>query len=421
MGLIDWLRPTKSKAASGAVNVHALGGESFADLKDPRLAEFLRAGWRTSSGLAVTCDLAMRNTTVFRCTSLISSAIGMLPLHLLKGGGDFDSDKAQEHPLYEILYSQPNSYQTAYDFRSHMQLMALLHGNAYAMVIRSTGRVIGLVPLDPSQVTVELTSDFKVRYKFKHPNRGERDLDPADVFHLRGLSMDGLRGVSLVHQAAEAIGLARRIEEAAGRLFANGMLVGGAITHPQTLGPDAYKNLVASLENRYSGTENAHKWMVLEEGMKAEKFANTAQESQQIETRKLQIEEIGRIFGVPRPLLGVDDTSWGTGIEQLGIGFVRYGLNQWFTAWEQAIAKTLLTRDERKKFSAKFNEGALLRGSLKDQADFFAKALGSGGHSPWMHVEEVRALMNLKQRDDLAPAPGAAATPPAEGQTNVAA
>ncbi|WP_075216087.1 phage portal protein [Mongoliimonas terrestris] len=379
-------------------------GESFDSLRDPRLVEFLRGGGQTASGTIVNPRLALKNTTVYRCVSLISYAIGMLPLHLLRGD-DFDSDKAADHPLYDVLYSEPNNWQTAFDFRSHMQLNALLYGNAFALVIRSRGRVIRLVPICPDRVEpVQDDVTWAVRYRID----GGRLIEPEDMFHLRALSLDGISGMSLVRQAAEAIGLALSTEEAASRLFRNGMLVGGAITHPKNLGDAAYRNLRDSLEARYAGAENAHRWLILEEGMEPKQFAGTAEDNQHLEMRKHQIEEIARTFGVPRPLLGVDDTSWGTGIEQLGIGFVRYGLSNWFTAWEQAIRRTLLVGDEKKTFKPKFNEGALLRGSLKDQADFFAKALGSGGHQPWMHVDEVRSLMNLKARDDLSPPAGQA-------------
>jgi HK97 family phage portal protein len=377
----------------------------FHSLHDPYLLDFLRTGAATSSGAVVTPTAALRNTTVFRCCSLISYAIGMLPLHLLRGD-DFDSDKDTDHPLYEVLYAEPNGWQTAFDFRSHMQLRALTDGDAYARVIRSRGQIRALIPI-PEQVEPDLDEAWRLSYKVKG---SDRRLSPEDVLHVRGLSFNGLTGMSLVRQAAEAIGLAQRTEEAAARLFRNGMLVGGAITHPQRLGPEALANLRDSLEARYAGVENAHRWLVFEEGMKPEKFGDSAADNQHLETRKHQIEEIGRIFGVPRPLLGVDDTSWGSGIEQLGIGFVRYGLNQWFTAWEQAIRRTLLTRDEKRTHKAKFNEGALLRGSMKDQAEFFAKALGSGGHQPWMHVDEVRGLSNLRRRDDLPPPAGQ--TPP---------
>lgn len=397
--------PIISPPASMRPQALGSGAEYFENWKDPRLQVFFESQGRTNSGVHVTNKTALRNTSVFRCVSLISYAIGMLPLHLLRGD-DFESDKATEHSLYPVLYSEPNEWQSAFDFRSHMQLWALTEGDAYARIVRSGTRIKALVPMNDYQVTPEQNRDWTVSYKAKTPGGGQVTLSPSEVFHLRGLSMDGIRGLSLVKQASEAIGLAMTTEEAAARLFRNGMLVGGALTHPNKLGPDGIKNLRDSLEERYSSVENAHKWLVLEEGMKAEKFSQTAEEAEHLNTRKHQIEEIARVFGVPRPLMGIDDTSWGSGIEQLGIGFVRYALAPWFTAWEQAIRRSLLVGPEKIQLKPKFNEGALLRGSMKDQSEFFARALGSGGHQPWMHVDEVRGLMNLRQRDDLAPPSG---------------
>ena len=115
--------------------------------------------------------------------------------------------------------------------------------------------------------------------------------------------------------------------------------------------------------------------------------------------RRDQVEEIGRVTGVPRPLLMVDETSWGSGIEALGQFFVQYALNPWFEAWQQASERTLLADDEVDDFAVKFNAGALLRGSLKDQADFFAKALGSGGAEPWMTQNEVRDVLDMPAKD----------------------
>jgi hypothetical protein len=96
----------------------------------------------------------------------------------------------------------------------------------------------------------------------------------------------------------------------------------------------------------------------------------------------------------------MDDTSWGTGIEQLGIFFVQYGLAHWFTAWEQACMRVLLAESELEDIAVKFNERALLRGTLTDQANFFAKALGAGGQKPWMSQNEVRENVDLPESDD---------------------
>lgn len=120
------------------------------------------------------------------------------------------------------------------------------------------------------------------------------------------------------------------------------MLVGGALKHKGKLSPEAYERLKASMADRESA-ENAHKWLILEEDMDASPFSQTGKDNQHLETRQHQIEEIGRVFGVPRPLLMVDDTSWGSGIDVLGQFFVRYGLAPWFTAWEQAIHRSVLS------------------------------------------------------------------------------
>jgi HK97 family phage portal protein len=157
-----------------------------------------------------------------------------------------------------------------------------------------------------------------------------------------------------------------------------------------------------SLESAYTGAQNAGKWMLLEENAKANRWSNTAKDAQQIESRDHQIEEVARAFGVPRPLLMMDDTSWGSGIEQLAIFFIQYTLAPWFICWEQALARVLLSDREleREDLQFKFNERALLRGTLKDQADFFAKALGAGGHAPWMSQNEVRDLSDLPRSND---------------------
>lgn len=371
---------------------------------DPRLLELMQGAVNTESGAAVTVASAMRNTTVFRCVSLISYTMAMLPLQLHHAA---DKAKAKEHPLYDVLAVQPNDWQSAFDFRALMQLRALVRGNAYALIVRSMGRVIRLVPLTPSMVTVKQNADWSVEYRYQ-PNKGPQQVFRADeILHLRGLSEDGLQGLSLVKQAAEAIGLALQAQKAAGRLFAQGMIVGGALKHPTKLSPEAYERLKASMAER-RGAEGAHKDLILEEGMEWQSFTSTSKDSQHLETRAMQIEEIARVFGVPRPLLGVDDTSWGSGIDVLGQMFVRYGLAPWFTAWEQAIRRSCLVGPEKHQLYAKFNDGALLRGSMKDQSEFYAKALGSGGHQPWMTAPEIRDLMDLADIDPatLPSAPG---------------
>lgn len=409
MGIFDVFRrgPTEGRAQAGTVQAHG-DVAIFDGLTDPYLQQFVRSGSETSSGAVVTVEAAMKNTAVLRCVSLISGAVGMLPLHLYEADGD--KQKASDHPLFELIYRQPNGWQSAFDFRSLMQAWALMHGDAFALIVRRGRDVIRLVPLDPRRVTVEQNDTFDVEYTWRRKDGGSTTLRPDEVFHLRGFSLDGLRGISTVRQAAEAIGLSLQAQRAAAKIFRNGMLTGGALTLPPgaKLSQAALERLKADMRERYETVDNAGRWMVLEEGMQAAPIAANAKDNQHLEMRKHQIEEIARAFGVPRPFLMLDDTSWGTGIEVLSQAFVRNCLAPWFAAWEQAISMRLLRRDERESYYAKFNAGALERGNLKDQGDFFAKALGAGGHAPWMHQDEVRELMELGPRDDLPPAAGAA-------------
>jgi len=413
MGLLDFFRPsTVAPPEQVPVAQSAIGQISaFYDFDDPRLLEFMRAGGATESGVSVTVQTALKNPTVLRCVSLISFAIGYLPLHLRNKES---KEKAKDHPLFRVLHRKPNPWQTSFEFRVLMQQRALTHGNAYARIVRSRGNVTALIPIDTDRVTPHQRTDWKIEYRYTRPDGNQITLAPDEVFHLRyGMSVDGITGLSLVKQSAEAIGLAIQTDKAAARLFRNGMIVGGVLAVKDKLSPEAYERLKAQMDER-EGASQAHKWIVAEQGLEAKPFGTSGRDSQRVETSKHQIEEIARPFGVPRPLLGVDDTSWGSGIDVLGQFFVRYALNPWFEAWQQAIERSLLTDDEADEYEAKFNEGALLRGSMKDQADFFSKALGAGGTQPWMDYEEVRETMDLPERD-VAPNPMTSGnTPPGE-------
>lgn len=387
----------------------------FEDMTDPRLADFLGAGRATSAGVVVCERLALRNSSFYRAVNLIGSAIGMLPIHLMRRLPGGDTEEARDHPLFQVLHRRPNDYQTALEFKSFMQTTALLDGNAYALVIRGVGRkIIKMVPLRRGTITPILSEDFQLTFRYQRPSGGQVTLLPEDVFHFRSmLSADGVRGIALLDVAAQALGIAVQAERAAGRLFKNGMMAGGALATDQTLGEEAIANLRQSLEDRYSGADNAEKWLILEEGLKAVPFTASPKDSQHLETRKHQAEEISRFTGVPRPLLMFDETSWGSGIEQLGQFFVTYCLGAWFVAWEQAIERCL-DPVEQGILYPKFNDGALLRGSLKDQADFFAKALGSGGSEAWMTPDEVRGNFDQNRiaGGDVRPSRTAAAPAP---------
>jgi len=358
--------------------MHATEAYYTYDLADPALLEAMRgSGGRTGvTGVAVNERMALRNSTYFRALSLQCGSIGMLPLHLRRRDGR-NVEKATSHPLFNVLHKKPNDFQTASRFKSYMQLCAINDGNAYALKVKSRGAVRQLIPLPRRKVKPRLTDTFELVFDYDRPSGGRVTLTTDDVFHFgTPLTVDGLNGISMLDVAADTLGIAVTAQQAASRMLTKGSIARGALETEQTLGDEAIANLKSSLRENYAGTEAPDDWLILEEGLKAKAFGYNAKDSQLIELMKREAEEIARFTGVPRPLLMFDETSWGSGIEQLSLFFITYCLMPWFVIWEEAIWMWLLTPEEQKTYYAKFNEGALLRGSLKDQADFLKAALG---------------------------------------------
>ena len=396
MKMLDFFRRSNASEVQSRPRAEASPGHQFSGLDDPALLEYIRGA--SAAGVDISRDRSLRNMAVLRCVTLISEAIGMLPLNLQSS-----DDKKQiqtDNPAHRLLKYKPNDWQTPIEFKSLLQLRALLDGQSFARVIWAGSRPIRLIPMDRGSTKPRLNSAWQMLYDYTTPEGGVITLPAKEVFHLRDLSLDGINGISRVKLGRDALELAAQAERAASRTFKTGVMAGGAIEVPKELSENAYNRMKGSLDAEYTGAENAGRWMLLEENAKANKFASTASESQQIENRNHQIEEAARMYGVPRPLLMMDDTSWGSGIQQLAIFFIQYGLSHWFVSWEQASARCLLPEEQLGRLQYKFNEGALLRGTLADQATFFSKALGAGGQAPWMSQNEVRELSDLPKSAD---------------------
>src|SRR5690606_20341300 len=132
----------------------------------------------------------------------------------------------------------------------------------------SRGQIIALVPMDSKRVEAELTDQWEMRYRYTRKDGGVLVLPAKDVFHLRDLSEDGITGLSRVKLAREAIGIALQAERAAARLFKEGVMAGGALSHPNKLSDEAFERLGTSI-NEKKGAEKAGDWFILEEGMTA--------------------------------------------------------------------------------------------------------------------------------------------------------
>lgn len=372
-------------------------------------------GLRSTSGRVVTPETAMRVAAVFSCVNILAQTIAMLPLAVYRWEADGDKFPAPENPLYGLLHTRPNQWQTAYDFRAMMQGHLCLRGNAYAEILAGKrGAVDQLIPLHPDRVRVYRNVDRTLIYEVSELDGRTRKLVPDEMFHLRGLSSDGIVGMSPIQEMREAIGLALATEEHGSRLFSNGARPGGVIQMKGKLGPDARQNLREDWQEQQGGLGNAHRVAVLTEGMEFKAVGLSPSDSQFLEARKFQIEEIARIFRVPLFMLGMTEksTTWGSGIEQLMIGFVTHTLMPWLVAWEQAISRDLIIAPDR--FFARFDVNMLLRGDAAARAQWIQQTVGR----PIQTVNEARATEGWNRvvdGDRLAePKPSAPAAKPAK-------
>ena len=351
----------------------------------------------TTSGKAVTERSAMQMTAVYSCVRILAEAVAGLPLHLYRYKEDGGKEKALDHPLYLLLYDEPNPEMSSFVFRETLMTHLLLWGNAYAQIIRNgKGEVIALYPLMPNRMVVDRDIHGQLYYQYTRSTEEAPtmkgvtvNLPPSDVLHIPGLGFDGLVGYSPIAMAKNAIGMAIACEEYGAKFFANGAAPGGVLEHPGTIKDP--QRVRESWQSTFGGSGNSNKIAVLEEGMKYTPIGISPEQAQFLETRKFQINEIARIFRIPPHMVGDLEKSSFSNIEQQSLEFVKYTLEPWLVRWEQSIQRTLFSPEEKKRYFAKFNVEGLLRGDYASRMNGYATARQNG----WMSANDIRELENM--------------------------
>lgn len=240
-------------------------------------------------------------------------------------------------------------------------------------------------------MTVERdTQSGKIKYTYSDDITNQTYVyRPEQIFHIKGLSLDGVTGLSPISQAREAVGLSLATEEYGAKFFGNGARPGGVLEHPGIL-KDPEK-LRESWNKVYQGTRNSHKVAVLEEGMKYHTIGIAPEDAQFLETRKYQVNEICRIFRVPPHLVGDLERATFSNIEHQSIEFVQHTIRPWLVRWEQEISRSLLDEKERLLYFAKFNVDGLMRGDYKSRMEGYA----IGRQNGWLSINDIRRLEDL--------------------------
>jgi HK97 family phage portal protein len=349
----------------------------------------------TYAGVNISPESSIKYSAVLACCRIISEGIASVPLFTYKRLTE-GKEKATSHPLYYILHTQPNMEMTSFTFREMMMLHILLWGNFYAEIEEDgSGNVVGLWPLMPWKMTVKRING-KIWYFYRLPDGSEKIIPSIKCLHIPGLSLDGLYGKSIISQAREAIGLGLALEEFGAKFFGQGTQFGGFIEHPKTLGEKPEANLRAALKEKYQGISNAHRIIILEEGMKFSKNIIPPNDAQFLESRKFQKNEIAMVFNVSPHLIKDLDRATFNNIEHLGIEHVVYTLRPWCVRIEQVMTIKLLSESEKEQYFIEFLLDGLLRG---DMASRYA-AYAIGRQWGWLSADDVRALENMNPLPD---------------------
>ena len=278
---------------------------------DPAISGYF-GGNVNASGQNVTPNTALRTSAVYCCVSVLSETLASFPLQTKRIRDDGGKDLATSHRCSKLLLYRPNRWQSSFEFIEMMEGHRLLRGNGYAKIVFHPGRGLNeLVPMHPDYIfPFVITPEQNTYYLsdttpcppagstlFYHhfPLSGNSEVLTSDeVLHIRDYTINGIVGISRIKWAAyQAVGLAMATEEHGAKLFSNGAQIGKVFRHPMKLRQDAYDRLTKQLNagGDYAGSANAHRTMILEEGMDIAKIGMTAEESQFLETRKFQIED----------------------------------------------------------------------------------------------------------------------------------
>jgi HK97 family phage portal protein len=346
---------------------------------------------RNPSGVRVDSDTALKSTVVLACARVLAESLASLPLHLYEYLPQGGKAPAKDHPLYRRLHVSPNSWQTSFEWREQQVLWLALWGNSYNLLVPgSAGFATELWPLHPSRMKPERIENGRIRYKYRDERGKEETYTQDQVMHIRWLSDDGLNGMIPVELAKDAIGLARACEIHGARFFGNGARPGFVLTTDNDMKPEAAAMLRDNWERMHRGADRSNRTAVLFGGLKPTELAGSNnQESQFLETRRFQIEEICRLYRVPPHLVGDLTRSSFSNIEQQSIDFVQHTLLPWCRRFENAFARDLIVEDD--KYFAEFDTRGLLRGDAAARASYYSSMYNLGVAS----INEIRSWENL--------------------------
>ncbi len=358
-------------------------------------------GWGSSTGQRVNEYTALDVSAVFCAARVIAEGCAQVPIKVVREEFDGKHHRTTEDPshwAHRLLAVRPNAWQTSYEFREGMMFNAALGKGAIAIKNRVGNEIRELLPVPSASWTIEQRSDYSLTVRVDYADKTHDNYELDDVFYVRGPSLNGFEAIPAIRQAREAIGLSQSLERQQSRLASNGGKPSGVLSFAQPLKAETKERLRETWQQKF-GPNGEGGIAILDGDAKFQSMTMTSVDAQYIETRRMQIEEIARVFRVqPIMLMQADKAATFASAEQMFRMHVIHTLGPWFARFEQAANRDILNNDSTRRVD--LEERGLMRGDFKDQAEYYTKALGAGGQPGWMTPNEIRTERGLNPVDD---------------------
>ena len=366
-------------------------------IDDPRLWPSLFQYLPSKTGQNVNPDTALQSSAVYACVRVLAETMASLPLMVYKRK-DKGKDVADSHELYFLLHDMPNPFQTSFEFREMAMGHLCLRGNFFAFKeMTKGGDILRIWPLHPAHMQVRREKGGQVIFQYADPISGRTEIIPNDlIWHIKGLSADGILGLSPISLAREAIGQHLTQMDYAARLYSNSPHMAGVIKTPGNLKDEQQERLRKQFVTATTG-DNAFLPPVMSGGLEWVNIGMNNEDAQFIESMNFSIEDIARIFRVPTVLIQhPDKTSTYASAEQFFLSFVTHTIRPWAVRWEQSANKDLLSERDRKRYFVEYNLDGLLRGDLESRYRAYSIGIQWGFLSP----NDIRERENMNPRSD---------------------
>lgn len=410
-----------------------LGGSKTGQVQNATPLSAITQGspvWNDFFGMPSTLPYPTEQTVftvsaIYASVNLIAGAIASLPLHIFRVTPDGEKDRIHNDPLWWVLNEEMTPRWGAASGWEFLAQALLIHGDAFAAILRRPdGMPIGIKPLHPNRVTVLLNTQTDRLVYSVTAEDGVQGVtvvyDQDDMIHVPGFGFNGFRGMSPLRYALRTTGaVSLATQDFAASFFANSARPDYALTTEQKLSAEAIETMRAQIAERHQGVDKSFRPMVLQGGLDIKTITMPINDMQLVAMRQFQIEDIARIYGVPPFMIGHNEktTSWGSGVEAMGIGFVRFTLRQHLNKFEAEFNRKLFRTYAKR---VEFDTFDLERADMKSMFESYRIAMGRAGEPGFMTAREVRQRLNMKKEADGELNSAAPASPaPQPGQSQV--